>query len=93
MAHQFKLHAYTPQKPCKMTRSPLTFALVLFLSLCAPARASPSRGPSKAPPAHNIILRNLAKPRFFGAAANTTFLFHDANYTKVIETQVSLMFL
>lgn len=35
-----------------------------------------------------IILRNLAEPRFFGAAANTTFLFHDQNYTQLAETQV-----
>ena len=39
-------------------------------------------------PSSNIILRKLASPRFFGAAANTTFLFNDANYTKVISTQV-----
>ena len=42
-----------------------------------------------APSAKPIILRDLAKPRFFGAAANTTFLFNDKNYTKVISTQVS----
>ena len=41
-----------------------------------------------APSAKPIILRNLAKPRFFGAAANTTFLFNDKNYTEVISTQV-----
>ncbi|KAL0575833.1 hypothetical protein V5O48_006141 [Marasmius crinis-equi] len=38
----------------------------------------------------DIILRNLAKPRFFGAAANTTFLFHDQNYTRLAETQFSI---
>ena len=42
-----------------------------------------------APSAKPIILRDLAVPRFFGAAANTTFLFNDKNYTKVISTQVS----
>ena len=42
-----------------------------------------------APSAKPIILRNLAVPRYFGAAANTTFLFNDKNYTEVISTQVS----
>ena len=40
-----------------------------------------------------IILRDVAEPRFFGAAANTTFLYHDKNYTEVISTQVSLLML
>lgn len=43
-----------------------------------------------APSTKPIILRNLATPRFFGAAANTTFLFNDKNYTEVISTQVNL---
>ncbi|GJE94193.1 glycoside hydrolase family 10 protein [Phanerochaete sordida] len=43
-----------------------------------------------APSAKPIILRDLAKPRFFGAAANTTFLFNDKNYTNVISTQFSI---
>lgn len=33
-----------------------------------------------APSVKPIILRDLAKPRFFGAAANTTFLYNDKNY-------------
>ncbi|PAV15528.1 glycosyl hydrolase family 10 [Pyrrhoderma noxium] len=37
-----------------------------------------------------IIIRNLAKPRFFGAAANTNFLFKDENYTKIISKQYSI---
>ncbi|KIP04450.1 glycoside hydrolase family 10 protein [Phlebiopsis gigantea 11061_1 CR5-6] len=43
-----------------------------------------------APTAKPIILRNLAAPRYFGAAANTTFLFNDKNYTEVISTQVAV---
>lgn len=38
-----------------------------------------------------IIIRNLAKPRFFGAAANTNFLFKDENYTKIISKQVNIL--
>jgi len=37
-----------------------------------------------------IILRKLAAPLFVGAAANTTFLFNDKNYTEVIDTQFSI---
>lgn len=43
-------------------------------------------------PSDEIVLRNLAEPRFFGAAANTTFLLHDVAYTKLISTQVSTSF-
>lgn len=35
-----------------------------------------------------IRLRDLALPRFFGTAANTTFLFNDQNYTEVAKSQV-----
>ena len=35
-------------------------------------------------------LRDLAKPRFFGTALNTTFLFNDANYTLRAGTQVCI---
>ncbi|KAK7032532.1 hypothetical protein VNI00_012930 [Paramarasmius palmivorus] len=35
----------------------------------------------------NILLKDLSKPRFFGAAANTTFLFDDQQYTRIVETQ------
>lgn len=38
-----------------------------------------------------VVLRDLADSRFFGAAANTTFLFHDKNYTEVISTQVCVL--
>lgn len=41
-----------------------------------------------APNARPLRLRDVAKPRFFGAAANTTFLFSDKKYTDVISTQV-----
>lgn len=37
----------------------------------------------------NSTIRTAAAPRFFGAAANTGFLFIDKNYTKVARTQVS----
>ena len=65
------------------------FVLLATSAFALPAQdhTSPSKPPP--PPAKPIILRNLASPRFFGAAANTTFLFNDANYTKVISTQVS----
>ncbi|EKM60491.1 glycoside hydrolase family 10 protein [Phanerochaete carnosa HHB-10118-sp] len=43
-----------------------------------------------APATQPIILRNLAVPRFFGAAANTSWLYHDKNYTEVISTQFSI---
>ncbi len=66
---------------------PSRFKMSLFL--CLFSLALYSAGSLAAPsPSQNIILRDLAVPRFFGAAANTTFLFHDVNYTKVIETQV-----
>lgn len=44
---------------------------------------------TKPPTTTAIILRDLARPRFFGAAANTSFLFQDKNYTNVISKQVS----
>ncbi|PSR75767.1 hypothetical protein PHLCEN_2v8884 [Hermanssonia centrifuga] len=63
----------------------------MSLFLCLFSLALYSAGSLAAPsPSQNIILRDLAVPRFFGAAANTTFLFHDVNYTKVIETQFSI---
>ncbi|KAK1216817.1 hypothetical protein PQX77_020550 [Marasmius sp. AFHP31] len=40
--------------------------------------------------AAKIILKDLAKPRFFGTAANTSYLFHDRNYTRVAATQFSI---
>ncbi|KAG7091702.1 hypothetical protein E1B28_008105 [Marasmius oreades] len=46
--------------------------------------------PTSAPDSGEISLRDLAEPRFFGAAANTTFLFHDQNYTRLAETQFSI---
>lgn len=63
----------------------LTCAVALFL--CSLGAASPTLSNDTNP--NNIILRDLAVPRFFGAAANTTFLYHDVNYTKVISTQVT----
>lgn len=62
--------------------------LVATLALALSAVGSPTPDTSS----KNIILRKLAEPRFFGAAANTTFLFNDVNYTKVISTQVSRFF-
>lgn len=63
---------------------------LLILSLAAVLGTAELSLAAAAPPSgSNIILRKLASPRFFGAAANTTFLFNDANYTKVISTQVS----
>ncbi|KAJ7587413.1 glycoside hydrolase superfamily [Mycena floridula] len=38
-----------------------------------------------------VVLRQAALPKLVGAAANTTFLFHDANYTKVIDSQASIL--
>ena len=43
---------------------------------------------AQTPGTDGIILRDLAGSRFFGTAANTTFLFNDKNYTEVISTQV-----
>ncbi|EJC99117.1 uncharacterized protein FOMMEDRAFT_142779 [Fomitiporia mediterranea MF3/22] len=63
--------------------------LVLFSSIVR-SFAVPAPASAPTPDSHGIILRDLAVPRFFGAAANTTFLFHDANYTKVISTQFSI---
>ena len=40
------------------------------------------------PAEKGIVLRNLANTRFFGAAANTSFLYIDKNYTRIISTQV-----
>ena len=60
-----------------------TTAILGTLSL-----ASPQSG-SQDDSSRGIILRDLAAPRFFGAAANTSWLYHDVNYTKVISTQVS----
>ena len=57
---------------------------VIFALLAMFQSASAARPPSTRP----IILRDLAKPRFFGAAANTSFLFNDKNYTDVISKQV-----
>jgi len=67
-----------------MSPKSLTFAIVSLLS-CISVLASPTSAPSS----EGIILRRDALPRYFGAAANTTFLFHDQNYTKVIFTQFS----
>ncbi len=36
-----------------------------------------------------IILRDLAVPRYFGTAANTSYLFNDKAYTEVASTQVT----
>ncbi|KLO13398.1 glycoside hydrolase [Schizopora paradoxa] len=49
-----------------------------------------SAAPSPTPNPNNIILRDLATPRFFGAAANTSWLYHDKNYTEVISKQFSI---
>lgn len=38
-----------------------------------------------------IHIKEVAIPRFFGAAANTTFLFVDKNYTRLAETQVRFL--
>lgn len=68
------------------------YVITLFLAVLGVASAATTSPSSTSPIAdsksNQIILRNLAQPRFFGAAANTTFLFHDVNYTKVISTQV-----
>lgn len=68
------------------------YAITLFLAILGAANAATTSPSSTSPitdsKSDQIILRNLAQPRFFGAAANTTFLFHDVNYTKVISTQV-----
>ncbi|PVF96555.1 glycoside hydrolase [Serendipita vermifera] len=40
--------------------------------------------------AEGIPIRELAKPRFFGTAANTTFLFNDKVYTQLAQTQFSI---
>lgn len=68
------------------------YVITLFLAVLGVASAATTSPSSTSPIAdsksNQIILRNLAQPQFFGAAANTTFLFHDVNYTKVISTQV-----
>ncbi|KAK7054385.1 hypothetical protein VNI00_003579 [Paramarasmius palmivorus] len=37
-----------------------------------------------------LVLRDLAVPRFFGAAINTSFLFADEKYTQLAQTQFSI---
>ncbi|KAF5344421.1 hypothetical protein D9758_015476 [Tetrapyrgos nigripes] len=62
----------------------LTKVLYYLLSITLlKAYASPS--PSTTP-----VLRDLAEPRFFGAALNTTFLFADKKYTQLARTQFSI---
>ncbi|KAI0697872.1 glycoside hydrolase superfamily [Cytidiella melzeri] len=67
-----------------MSPKPMMFALLSLLSF-KPAFAAPIAAASST----NIILKNLALPRYFGAAMNTTFLFNDKAYTKLIDTQFS----
>jgi hypothetical protein len=38
--------------------------------------------------AADIPIRELAKPRFFGTAAYTTFLFNDEVYTQIAQAEV-----
>ncbi|ESK87274.1 glycosyl hydrolase family 10 [Moniliophthora roreri MCA 2997] len=63
---------------------PLIFPILALLSLidAFPAYGGPVHG--------NVVLKDLAKPRFFGAAANTTFLFNDEKYTEIAEKQFSI---
>ncbi|KAI0087840.1 glycoside hydrolase superfamily [Irpex rosettiformis] len=68
-----------------MSPNALTFALIALLSFPGAFTAPTQNGTSS----QNIILRDLARPRYFGAAMNTTFLFHDQAYTKLIQTQFS----
>ncbi|KAF9259234.1 glycoside hydrolase [Marasmius fiardii PR-910] len=62
------------------------FVFLLGLALILRGEASPTPTSTDG----RIILRDLAAPRFFGAAANTTFLFNDQNYTRLAETQFSI---
>lgn len=72
-----------------MTRLYAIALLLVSIGSTGAATTSPSStSPVAESKSNQIILRNFAQPRFFGAAANTTFLFHDVNYTKVISTQV-----
>ena len=45
---------------------------------------------AQTPGTNGTVLRDLAGSRFYGAAANTSFLFVDPVYTEVISTQVRL---
>ncbi|KAF9257616.1 glycoside hydrolase [Marasmius fiardii PR-910] len=63
-------------------------ALLLVVTFTLPSRCGASPTPTSS--GGSIILRDLAVPRFFGAAANTTFLFNDQNYTRLAETQFSI---
>ncbi|KAL5522907.1 hypothetical protein ACEPAF_1174 [Sanghuangporus sanghuang] len=62
--------------------------LLLGVTAClaAPQDATTQGGGSRP-----IIIRNLARPRYFGTAANTTFLYNDQAYTQIISTQFSMM--
>ncbi|OCB91731.1 hypothetical protein A7U60_g1009 [Sanghuangporus baumii] len=62
--------------------------LLLGVTAClaAPQDATIQGGGSRP-----IIIRNLARPRYFGTAANTTFLYNDQAYTQIISTQFSMM--
>jgi endo-1,4-beta-xylanase len=64
-------------------------AVFALLSIVAVKAQETEPPPPAQPP---VILRDLAKPRWFGTAANTSWLFNDANYTEVAKTQVCLHF-
>ena len=84
-----KLRVYRPFCKIPLKMSPrlltMTFALLGVLRAVSGALSAPVQNSTSS---RNIILRDLALPRYFGAAMNTTFLFHDQAYTKLIQTQV-----
>lgn len=59
----------------------INIILALALTIATIARA-------QTPGTNGTVLRDLAGSRFYGAAANTSFLFIDPVYTGVISTQV-----
>jgi len=58
----------------------------LLLLIAASGVHAALSSPSDAP----IIIKDLAAPRYFGAAANTSWLFVDQNYTDIVKTQFSI---
>ncbi|KAL5522844.1 hypothetical protein ACEPAG_8862 [Sanghuangporus baumii] len=65
-------------------------SLLLLLGVLA-CSAAPQDVATQDGGSRPIIIRNLARPRYFGTAANTTFLYNDQAYTRIISTQYSMM--